>query len=193
MLARHAIGWSFVPPALTESLPTTIADARLYIERAENQQAQLLMPLGVDPHYLKAFGEHGGHYEDFFEAQRGMYPWYAEDAYRRFVIRDAVVINDGLRRLRKIVDLWTADETSPASDYALTPFSSAVALNNSFRALSVFAQDLLGTFGACPMTGIQKFYDQEERNRRDLVTREFRRSLPPSTPPSNRRLDGDSV
>jgi len=139
MLARHVIELSFVAPALTNSLPTLLTDAQDYLNLAENQQARLLRPLGIDPKYLTAFAESGGTYEHFFEAQGLHFPWYAtEEGYRDLVVQDVAVINRGIRGLRKILGFWTSEEAALASDYALSPFSSIMTLNGAFGALASF-------------------------------------------------------
>lgn len=170
MLASHAIGWSFIRPSLTRNLPTTISDARAYLCQATHQQAQLAAPLGMNATYLTAFIDSGGRYPDFFEHQRGALPWYEEEAFRPHILRDIRMVNEGVRRLRNIIDIWTVEEVALASESPLTPFRSVRDLNQVFGSLSVFSTDLLGVFSDCPRSGIEKFYCRDERRRRGILS-----------------------
>lgn len=168
MLARHAIGWSFIPPSLTNNLPTTLSGARSYLQMATNQQTLLAAPLAVDAAYLTKFIDDGGRFADFFEHQRGVLPWYGEEAFRPHVLRDLRMVNDGVRRLKNIVDIWMMEQTELSSEAPLSPFRSVRDLNQVFGSLHVFSSDLSEVFSDCPRTGVEKFYCRDERRRRGL-------------------------
>lgn len=168
MLARHAIGWAMVPPSLTHSLPTSLDGARAYLRQAALQERILAAPLEINVEYMTAFVDTGGKYSDFFEHQRGVFGWYQQDHIGPLVLQDVRWVNEGVRRLRNIVDLWTAEEADLASDAPLTPFRSVRDLNQVFGSLSVFSFELMDVFSHCPLSGVQKFYCRDERRRRGL-------------------------
>ncbi len=94
-------------------------------------------------------------------------PWYPA-TFRPTIVRDIRSVNEGVRRLRNIVDSWAVEDAELASDAPLTPFRSVRDLNGVFSALSLFAGDLLGLFSICPVKGIETFYSSDERRRRGL-------------------------
>lgn len=190
LLARHIIGWSYTPPALTGNESLSLSGCQQYLEMAGRQQASLAFTLGADPEDLSRFLAYGGSLDAYFCQQRPPLPWMDGGDIEGLVLADLGRLHGEVDRLKSILGVWTASHAGLASDVQLTPFTGVQALRELFSGFSVFASELLSALSNNLSEGILRFYDLEERRRRGLAHREARR---PVSPTLRKPLETDSA